>query len=381
MGAISCAHDRFQLQSSPGVCCSVLNLWQEDPSNLTLAAIPTFALAHHPKANLHVAPGFHPERPERALAARRGIFNVVAEPQLVAIHEATTEQILRCHTEEYLERLELSLTRDQGFLDGDTFFSTDTRAAAWGSAGGAIAAVDAMLQDRAQRVFLLARPPGHHATSSRAMGFCLLNNVAIAAAHAKASGLSRIAIVDWDVHHGNGTQEIFYNDPSVLFVSLHQWPLYPGTGQLTEAGANSGKGFTVNVPLPADSASAAYRASFERIVLPILDEYAPELVIISAGFDAHERDPLATMRLKTEDFQWMTQTLRAQADASARGHLLMALEGGYDLRAIEQSVQACVSELVVPTTASQSDGSLQPDERQAIESVLKIQRQYWRTLR
>lgn len=347
---------------------------------MTNAPPAKFALAHNPKGDSHFAPGFHPERPERAWAAHRGVLSAISEPIVLASRDATLDELVRCHSEEYLSRLEQSLKREHGFLDGDTFFSMGTHAAAWSAAGSAVAAIDALMDERANRVFLLARPPGHHATKSRSMGFCLLNNVAIAAAHARARGAKRVAIVDWDVHHGNGTQDIFYHDPSVLFLSLHQWPLYPGTGQSDEVGLGDGRGFTVNLPLPTESDGAVYRASFARVVRPILEQYAPDLLIVSAGFDAHERDPLATMRLKTEDYQWMMQQLVAVADHSANGKILVALEGGYDLRAIEQSVQVCVSELLAPTAIVESSSALSGEAKQTIDAVIRSQRQYWRSL-
>ncbi len=328
-----------------------------------------------------MAPGFHPERPERVWAAHRGILAAFPDPQVLLARDATLEELVLCHSPEYLSRLELSLKKDQGFLDGDTFFSSGTHAAAWSAAGSAIVAVDALMDGTVSRAFLLARPPGHHATKSRAMGFCLLNNVAVAAAHARARGLSRIAIIDWDVHHGNGTQDIFYSDPTVLFISLHQWPLYPGTGQSDEVGAQDGRGFTVNLPLPTESDGSVYRASFERVIIPVLSEYEPELVIVSAGFDAHERDPLATMRLKNDDYRWMTQRLVSIADQFSQSRILFALEGGYDLRAIEQSVQACAMELQSSSTTEVQSIQLTGDAKQTLDAVVRSQIPYWKSLR
>ncbi len=293
------------------------------------------------------------------------------------LREPTLEELSRVHSPQYIERLELSLRRGQGFLDGDTFFSPGSRAAAWGAAGAGISAVDALVRGDARRAVLLARPPGHHATRERAMGFCLLNNVAIAAAHARALGLARVAIVDWDVHHGNGTQDIFESDPSVYFSSLHQWPLYPGTGRADEVGVGDGAGFTLNLPLPADSNSGVYVAAFERILLPALEAYRPDLLLISAGFDAHERDPLSSMRLSTEAYGWMAARLADLADRLEHGRVLLALEGGYDLRAIEHSIRASVSGLLNPGAPTLPDTALSDEGSEALRAIERT-RSPWR---
>jgi acetoin utilization deacetylase AcuC-like enzyme len=213
------------------------------------------------------------------------------------------------------------------------------------------------------------------------MGFCLLNNVAVAAAHARFLGLSRVAIVDWDVHHGNGTQDIFDRDPSVLFVSLHQWPLYPGTGRADEVGQGDGVGSVVNVPLPPESNGVTYASAFERIVLPIVEEFAPELIIVSAGFDAHERDPLSSMRLTATDYRWMASQIAKLADRKGHGRVLLALEGGYDLRAIEHSMAESIRGLRQPDLAAHPNGTLSPDGTDALRVALHVQRAFWSVLR
>jgi acetoin utilization deacetylase AcuC-like enzyme len=180
------------------------------------------------------------------------------------------------------------------------------------------------------------------------MGFCLINNVAVAAAHARARGVDRVLVVDWDVHHGNGTQEAFFDDPHVLYVSLHQWPFYPGTGAVDEVGIGAGRGFTVNVPLSAGAADADYRAAFERVVLPVARDFAPELVLVSAGFDAHRLDPLAGMLLGARVYGWMATELVAIADRFSEGRIALLLEGGYDLGALEESVRECLHALTAP---------------------------------
>lgn len=342
---------------------------------------PTLALAFDPRGDSHVAPGFHPERPERLAAARRGVAEAAPNAAAVALRDPTLDELLRAHAPQHIERLEHALKRGQGFIDGDTFFSAGSRAAAWGAAGAAISAVEALVRGDAQRAVLLARPPGHHATRERAMGFCLLNNAAIAATHARALGLSRVAIVDWDVHHGNGTQDIFDREPTVLFASTHQWPLYPGTGRADEVGHGDGVGRVVNVPLPAESTGATYAAAFERVIVPIVEDFAPELIIISAGFDAHERDPLSSMRVSSSNYRWMAAQLASVADRLGHGRVLLALEGGYDLRAIEQSVAESVRGLLAPSEAQHPEGKLDQDGSDALRVVSKVQRELWPVLR
>ncbi|CAN5557598.1 hypothetical protein BH09MYX1_BH09MYX1_14180 [soil metagenome] len=211
-----------------------------------------------------------------------------------------------------------------------------------GSTAAMVERILAATTDDERRGVALPRPPGHHALPERAMGFCLLNNVAVAAAHARALGAPRVAIVDFDVHHGNGTQEMFYRDPSVLYVSLHQFPFYPGTGSAEEIGEGDARGTTVNVPLGAGSGDSEYHAAFDRVVLPVLEQFAPTLVLVSAGFDAAARDPLAEMRLSPAAFGYMTQELRRLADKTAEGRLGLVLEGGYDLVALEEGLRAAL---------------------------------------
>ncbi len=228
-------------------------------------------------------------------------------------------------------------------IDGDTVYGPGSLEAALHAAGGACAAVDAVMEGWAKAAFVATRPPGHHAETDRAMGFCLFNNVAVAAYHARARwGLRRIAVADFDVHHGNGTQEIFENDPELFYASSHQFPCYPGTGRASERGV---AGNVVNAPLPPGSGSEAFRAAWERMI-PEIAAFKPELLIISAGFDAHAADPLAQLRLRERDFAWVTEALLGVADAHCPGRVISVLEGGYDLEALATSVAAHVRALM-----------------------------------
>ena len=279
----------------------------------------------------HVTPPGHPERPERA-----HVFDAVAAEwrdkggRLLQPRAVTREELERVHDSAYLDRIAAS-DGQAVMLDPDTFTSPDSFHVAQLAAGAAVQAAAHAL-DENEPAFALVRPPGHHAERDRAMGFCLYNNVAVAAAAMLHRGLQRIAVVDIDVHHGNGTQWIFYDDPRVLYVSTHQYPFYPGTGAADEIGTGKGKGFTVNVPMEAGCDDGDYGLVYGAIVEPVVDEFAPELLIVSAGFDAHERDPLASMRLTTSGFGKIVAGLR---DVAGRhGALALVTEGGYDLGAL-----------------------------------------------
>lgn len=305
------------------------------------------ALVDDERFDGHRAQQIHPEQPARLVAARAGLKKAVAEGDLVrvAARPVSDEEVLRVHTESHLQRLRKALAAGWGHIDADTFFSPQSEEAAWLAAGGAVELCRAVVEGPVRRGLALLRPPGHHAVPSSAMGFCLLNNIAIAAADALAQGLSRVAIVDWDVHHGNGTQDIFYEDPRVLFVSLHQSPLYPGTGQLRERGVGAGEGTTLNLPMPPGSGPEAYGAVFRDLVIPALDAFRAELVLVSAGFDAHRSDPLAEISLDSESYGAMTTALLDHVDEAGHGRLALFLEGGYDLDAVESSVCAVTKAL------------------------------------
>jgi acetoin utilization deacetylase AcuC-like enzyme len=249
------------------------------------------------------------------------------------------EDLLPTHTEEHLARLEAWRGR-QGNLDADTYVAPSSVEAAQSAAGGCMAMVEALYAGPEDFGFALVRPPGHHATRGRAMGFCLLNNAAIAANHARHMGARRVVIVDWDVHHGNGTQDIFWDDPSVLYASVHQAPLFPGTGMLSEVGGAHAAGTTVNVPLDAGADDGVYRLAFERVILPIIENFQADFLIVSAGYDASCRDPLAQMALTPGGFGWLAGALDRTHTTSARRKTMYVLEGGYDLVGLEESLLA-----------------------------------------
>ena len=256
---------------------------------------------------------------------------------------ATREQLERVHAATQIEHVYACAPRTgRAQIDADTAMSEGSLDAALRAAGAVVAAVDAVVDGRSRRVFCAVRPPGHHATRAEAMGFCLFNNVAVGAAQALARGIERVAVVDFDVHHGNGTQDIFWNDPRVMYASTHQWPLYPGTGARSEVGAHN----IVNAPLAPGAGSAEFRAAFDETILPALDAFAPQLVFVSAGFDAHRLDPLANLNLDTEDYAWATARLVDLALRHAEGRVISTLEGGYSLTALRQSTAAHVAAML-----------------------------------
>ncbi len=284
----------------------------------------------------HKVPEGHPERPDRlkALNAALEHENFQRLTRLEA-PQANEDYVLLAHPEEHL-RTVMSVIPEEGInsFEADTHASPASLQAALTGIGGAVAAVDAVFSGKADNAFVASRPPGHHAEKNKAMGFCFFNNVAIAARHAQQKhGAERVAIVDWDVHHGNGTQDIFWDDPSVLFCSTHQMPLYPGTGAKHETGA----GNIVNAPLSANTGSDHFREAFKSRILSSLAEFKPDFILISAGFDAHHRDPLAQINLVAEDFDWATARLMELADKDAGNRIVSLLEGGYDLEGLAES--------------------------------------------
>lgn len=305
----------------------------------------TLLYSHESAENHDTGPG-HPERSDRIRAVKKAL-DAPAFQDLERRESplADIDQIARIHRRDYVTSL-LDTIPSEGYarIDPDTVLSPASGDAALRSVGAAIAAVDAVIAGEATNAFCAVRPPGHHAEPGRGMGFCLFNNVAIAAAHARhVCQVERVAIVDFDVHHGNGTQAAFWSDPSVMFASSHEYPFYPGTGAEDERG----QGNIYNVPLNAMSGSSEFRKGMERSVLPALEDFDPGLLIISAGFDAHARDPLASIQLDDEDFAWITRKLVNIAGEHCDGRIVSSLEGGYDLEALSTSVSAHVTELML----------------------------------
>ena len=307
--------------------------------------MPT-ALVTHSACLKHDTGQGHPERPDR-LSAVLAALDEARFPDLLRVEAgcASPHELIRVHEQQYVEEI-LKLRPDPGklmALDADTIVSTGSVEAALRAAGGARDAVDLVMQGDAKSAFVATRPPGHHAEPGRAMGFCLFNNVAVAAHHARAQwGLKRIAVADFDVHHGNGTQAEFWNEPELFFASSHQSPCYPDTGFPEEQGVANN---IVNVPLPPGSGSAEFRRAWSETLLPAIDKFGPELLIISAGFDAHRADPLAQLNLEAEDFSWITGELAKLAQRHCSGRIVSLLEGGYDLGALATCAAAHVAAL------------------------------------
>ena len=302
----------------------------------------TTQLYSHDDCLTHVTPPGHPECVERLEAVARGLAPLPLDRHDAPLAEEA--EVLRCHPAAYLAKVRRAVPAEGWVaLDGDTILSPGSLTAALRAVGGIAAAVDAVMAGQAQNAFVAARPPGHHAETATAMGFCLFSTVAIAARRLlDHHGLSRVAIVDFDVHHGNGTQDLLWDEPRVRFASTHQMPLYPGTGSAQERGAH---GQILNHPLRAGTGSAAMRAAYDQHILPALDAFRPEFILISAGFDAHEADPLAALNWQVEDYAWLTRRLCDIADAHALGRIVSTLEGGYDLAALQASVAAHVGVL------------------------------------
>ena len=306
----------------------------------------TTLVLSHPASLDHLTPPGHPERPDRI----RAVNQTLAEDRFKSLvrgeaPEGSLDSVALCHNEHYIDELR-HIAPKEGlvYLDGDTSMSPGTWEAVMRGVGGAIAATDAVIAGQADNAFVATRPPGHHAETNKPMGFCFFDQAAIAARHAQRKhGIARVAVVDFDVHHGNGTQDIFWADPTVMYCSTHQMPLFPGTGASGERGEHD---TIVNAPLASGDGGAKFRSAFDNLILPQLQKFAPELIIISAGFDAHRRDPLASLELDATDFGWVTRKLIDAAHATAQGRIVSVLEGGYDLQGLQESVAEHVTALM-----------------------------------
>ncbi len=305
------------------------------------------ALVSDRRYMLHIAGRVHPERPERVEAMiemaesldRAGLIPLTPRP-------ATVAELELCHRPDYVQTVERTATMKRFDFDPDTHTSPATWRVAALAAGGALTAIEAVVGGAAENAFAIVRPPGHHALPGRAMGFCFFNNVAIAArALIERHGLKRVLIVDWDVHHGNGTQALFYESADVMYMSTHQYPFYPGTGGFEETGAGAGLGYTVNAPMPATFGDDEYLRIFDGLLIPIARRFNPEFVLVSAGFDCHYRDPLGGMRVTEAGFLAMTRRLKRLAAECCTGRMALVLEGGYDLHALADSGRAVIEEL------------------------------------
>lgn len=314
----------------------------------------------------------HPERAERLRAVELGV-QVIAQEGALERREgrpATRQELLRVHDGDYIDRVAGFIADGGGPLDADTRVSPGSWKAALLAAGSGLEAADQLRAGEATAAFVAVRPPGHHATRSRAMGFCLVNNIAVAAAALAERG-ERVLIVDWDVHHGNGTQEIFWDDPRVMYVSTHEWPLYPGTGRADETGGHNAPGLTINVPLPPGATGDVALVALEELVAPEVERFAPGWVLISAGFDAHRRDPLAGLEWSAGDYAELAKLVRSWAPAE--GRIIAFLEGGYDLQALTDSTAAMLGALTGSNHPSEPPTSGGPG-RDVVDRLIRLRR-------
>jgi len=343
----------------------------------------TVAIVRDPIYLKHSNGPMHPEGPERLLVIDGMLSEFPLKEQLTDIppRDAAFEELAWIHDENYIRRIEQ--TRESKFtvLDPDTSATSDSYAAAIRAAGGTMEAAAAVLSGRFPAAFAFVRPPGHHAEAGRAMGFCLFNNVAVAAAYAlRRHDLKRVLIVDWDVHHGNGTMHSFYNSDGVLYFSVHQYPHYPGTGRIDEIGRGAGQGYTVNVPLHGGQGDEEYLFVFREILVPVAREYNPELILVSAGFDTHRNDPLASMGVSSSGYGLLTAVLQDLAEKCCPGRIAFTLEGGYDHTALSEGVADVLQTLINGRLAySESMDGVGDETRQVTEEVRRVLSPHWKS--
>jgi acetoin utilization deacetylase AcuC-like enzyme len=341
--------------------------------------LPRVALATDGFFAEHTPPLEHDEHEQRLAAAQQGFEHsrAAAVALRLARRDASLDEISRVHAPAFVERV-LGTRGSSGWLDPDTYYSAASVDVVLRASGAALALTDSLLQGACDQGIGLWRPPGHHACADRAMGFCIFNHVAVAARHALCKGSRRVLILDWDVHHGNGTQEIFEDDPRVLFVSLHQGPpQYPGTGAATEVGRGEGRGFTVNVPLSVGAAGATYAAAFERLVLPIAEQFRPDITFVSAGYDAHMRDPLGGMCLAGPDYTWLTRRLLATLGGGEKARVGFFLEGGYDRFGLSDSVRSTIDGLYPGPEPERPPSAVSPRHATELAAAIAVQRAFW----